>query len=134
MISASPTGTRIACSRDADPDANVHVFTAGDSEIERMLALRDRLRTHTGDRDRYAHIDSPARRRAPERRRRRHWYILNRGSSRWCVPKLPSPRVQSLPIAREDSPVVLGGVLWWLTTSNNQAMQVQRTPVNTIAC
>ena len=34
-------------------DLNLHVFTAGCTEIERMLAFRDRLRAHAGDRQRY---------------------------------------------------------------------------------
>ena len=37
-----------------DTDINLHVFSAGCSEIERMLQFRDRLRTHSEDRDLYA--------------------------------------------------------------------------------
>ena len=37
----------------ADPEANLHVFSAGCAEIDRMLAFRDRLRTHEGDRRLY---------------------------------------------------------------------------------
>jgi len=37
-----------------DPAAHVHVFTAGDPEIRRMVAFRDRLRSDAGDRERYA--------------------------------------------------------------------------------
>jgi GrpB-like predicted nucleotidyltransferase (UPF0157 family) len=33
---------------------NVHVFTEGDTEIERMLTFRDRLRGNHDDRNRYA--------------------------------------------------------------------------------
>lgn len=40
--------------RFRDPAANVHVFSAGCTEIERMLAFRDWLRAHAGDRERYA--------------------------------------------------------------------------------
>jgi GrpB-like predicted nucleotidyltransferase (UPF0157 family) len=38
------------------PDANVnlHVFTAGSSEVERMLRFRDRLRADDADRELYA--------------------------------------------------------------------------------
>lgn len=36
-----------------DTDINLHVFAAGSSEIERMLAFRDRLRTDEDERDRY---------------------------------------------------------------------------------
>jgi GrpB-like predicted nucleotidyltransferase (UPF0157 family) len=40
--------------RHVDPATNLHVFSAGCPEIERMLAFRDRLRSHDGDRDAYA--------------------------------------------------------------------------------
>jgi GrpB-like predicted nucleotidyltransferase (UPF0157 family) len=36
-----------------DTDVNLHVFSDGSSEIERMLAFRDRLRTHDDERDVY---------------------------------------------------------------------------------
>ena len=36
-----------------DTDINLHTFSEGSSEIERMLAFRDRLRTHDDERDRY---------------------------------------------------------------------------------
>jgi GrpB-like predicted nucleotidyltransferase (UPF0157 family) len=36
-----------------DTDVNLHVFTAGDAEIVRMLGFRDWLRTHPADRDLY---------------------------------------------------------------------------------
>jgi GrpB-like predicted nucleotidyltransferase (UPF0157 family) len=35
-------------------DVNLHVFTSDSPEIDRMLAFRDRLRTDTAARDRYA--------------------------------------------------------------------------------
>jgi len=38
----------------ADPDVNLHVFTEGCREIEKMLLFRDWLRTHPEDRDLYA--------------------------------------------------------------------------------
>jgi GrpB-like predicted nucleotidyltransferase (UPF0157 family) len=37
-----------------DTDINLHVFTAGCSEIEQMLLFRDWLRSHPEDRDAYA--------------------------------------------------------------------------------
>ena len=37
-----------------DVAANIHVFSAGCAEIDRMLRFRDWLRTHPEDRDRYA--------------------------------------------------------------------------------
>ena len=37
-----------------DTDINVHVFTAGADEVDRMLRFRDRLRTDAGDRELYA--------------------------------------------------------------------------------
>jgi GrpB-like predicted nucleotidyltransferase (UPF0157 family) len=36
-----------------DTDINLHTFSDGSSEIARMLAFRDRLRTHDDERDRY---------------------------------------------------------------------------------
>jgi len=36
-----------------DTNVNLHVFTAGSPEIERVLAFRDWLRSHDDDRDRY---------------------------------------------------------------------------------
>jgi GrpB-like predicted nucleotidyltransferase (UPF0157 family) len=37
-----------------DTDVNLHVFGRGSPEIERLLRFRDRLRSHTADRQRYA--------------------------------------------------------------------------------
>ncbi len=37
-----------------DTDINLHVFSAGSPEIERMLAFRDRLRSDPAERERYA--------------------------------------------------------------------------------
>ena len=39
-----------------DTDINLHVFSAGASEIERMLRFRDWLRANADDRERYAQI------------------------------------------------------------------------------
>jgi GrpB-like predicted nucleotidyltransferase (UPF0157 family) len=39
--------------RDRDPDVQIHVFTIGSPEVERMLAFRDRLRTEPDDRNLY---------------------------------------------------------------------------------
>ena len=36
-----------------DTDINLHTFSTGSTEIERMIAFRDRLRTDDGERDRY---------------------------------------------------------------------------------
>ena len=36
-----------------DTDVNLHTFSAGSPEIDRMLAFRDRLRTHDDERERY---------------------------------------------------------------------------------
>ncbi len=36
-----------------DTDVNLHTFSEGSSEIARMLAFRDRLRTHDDERERY---------------------------------------------------------------------------------
>jgi GrpB-like predicted nucleotidyltransferase (UPF0157 family) len=37
-----------------DGDVNLHVFAPDSPEVERMLRFRDRLRSHVGDRERYA--------------------------------------------------------------------------------
>ena len=37
-----------------DTEINLHVFSSGCPEIERMLMFRDRLRSHAADRDLYA--------------------------------------------------------------------------------
>jgi GrpB-like predicted nucleotidyltransferase (UPF0157 family) len=39
--------------RGADPSVNLHVFSVGCEEIDRMLAFRDWLRAHPEDRDLY---------------------------------------------------------------------------------
>jgi GrpB-like predicted nucleotidyltransferase (UPF0157 family) len=39
--------------RDRDPDVEVHVFTVGSPEVERMLLFRDRLRNRSEDRELY---------------------------------------------------------------------------------
>jgi len=38
---------------DHEPEVQVHVFSMGSSEAERMMVFRDRLRTHSEDRDLY---------------------------------------------------------------------------------
>jgi GrpB-like predicted nucleotidyltransferase (UPF0157 family) len=38
---------------DHEPDVQVHVFSLGSPEVERMVMFRDRLRTHPQDRDLY---------------------------------------------------------------------------------
>jgi GrpB-like predicted nucleotidyltransferase (UPF0157 family) len=50
-----PTKPR-TCRRCSRPDTNInlHVFTQGTSEIDRMVHFRDWLRTHDADRDHYA--------------------------------------------------------------------------------
>jgi GrpB-like predicted nucleotidyltransferase (UPF0157 family) len=39
--------------KGVDPNVNLHVFTTGCSEIERMLLMRDWMRAHPEDRDLY---------------------------------------------------------------------------------
>jgi GrpB-like predicted nucleotidyltransferase (UPF0157 family) len=39
--------------RDRDPDVQLHLFTVGSPEVERMLLFRDRLRTRSEDRELY---------------------------------------------------------------------------------
>jgi GrpB-like predicted nucleotidyltransferase (UPF0157 family) len=39
-----------------DTDINLHVFSAGEAEIDRMVLFRDWLRTHDDDRDAYLRI------------------------------------------------------------------------------
>jgi len=39
--------------RRVDPSVNLHVFSAGCPEVERMVAFRDHLRAHRDDRERY---------------------------------------------------------------------------------
>jgi GrpB-like predicted nucleotidyltransferase (UPF0157 family) len=39
--------------RDHDPDVQVHVFSVGSSEVERMLRLRDSLRSRSDERELY---------------------------------------------------------------------------------
>jgi GrpB-like predicted nucleotidyltransferase (UPF0157 family) len=41
------------CLKGVDPDANLHVFSPGCVEIERMVGFRDWLRTHPEDRELY---------------------------------------------------------------------------------
>lgn len=40
--------------KHTDPNVNMHVFTVGCSEIDRMLLMRDWMRAHPEDRDLYA--------------------------------------------------------------------------------
>ena len=47
-----PDGHRMF--KGPDTDANLHVFSRGCPEIERMLCFRDRLRANANDRERYA--------------------------------------------------------------------------------
>ncbi len=39
-----------------DVNVNLHIFTEGCAEVDRMLRFRDWLRTHDADRDRYAAV------------------------------------------------------------------------------
>jgi GrpB-like predicted nucleotidyltransferase (UPF0157 family) len=39
--------------KGSDPESNIHVFTVGAAEIDRMLAFRDWLRSHDDDRSLY---------------------------------------------------------------------------------
>ena len=54
--SGSRTGSSIACSRARMPNINLHVFTVGAAEIDRMLLFRDRLRANDADRDAYLQV------------------------------------------------------------------------------
>ena len=49
-IYASRVGTSIAPSRASETDLNLHVFSEGCVEIERMLRFRDHLRRNKTDR------------------------------------------------------------------------------------
>ncbi|HWM08229.1 MAG TPA: GrpB family protein [Solirubrobacteraceae bacterium] len=40
--------------KGADPEVNLHVFSPGSAEVERMTRFRDRLRTDRADLERYA--------------------------------------------------------------------------------
>ena len=51
--SASPTGTSTGCLKGPDTNVNLHMFSEGCSEVERMVAFRDWLRTHDDDRELY---------------------------------------------------------------------------------
>jgi GrpB-like predicted nucleotidyltransferase (UPF0157 family) len=42
--------------KSTNPDVNLHVFTDGSPEVERMLLMRDWMRAHPEDRDRYAAV------------------------------------------------------------------------------
>ena len=42
--------------RGGEKDVNLHVFSAGCPEIDRMLRFRDRLRSNAADRERYAAV------------------------------------------------------------------------------
>ena len=42
--------------RDHDPDVQVHVFSVGSPEVERMLMFRDRLRSRSDERELYQRI------------------------------------------------------------------------------
>ena len=44
LASASRNGSSTGCSRERIPTSNIHVFTVGTAEIDRMLAFRDWLR------------------------------------------------------------------------------------------
>ena len=49
-------GTYEASSKGPDADINLHVFSAGDAEIDRMVLFRDWLRSHDDDRDAYLRV------------------------------------------------------------------------------
>ena len=40
--------------KDFDPEVNLHVFSPGAAEVDRMRRFRDRLRANAADRERYA--------------------------------------------------------------------------------
>ena len=51
---ASRNGTSTACFKGSGHAVNLHVFSVGCPEIDRMVAFRDRLRTDAADRELYA--------------------------------------------------------------------------------
>ena len=51
--SVSRTGTSTGSCGTARPDVQIHVFSVGSPEVERMLAFRDRLRTRPEERELY---------------------------------------------------------------------------------
>jgi GrpB-like predicted nucleotidyltransferase (UPF0157 family) len=75
----------------SDPATHVHVFTAGDPEIGRMVAFRDRLRSDEGDRERYA----AAKRRLAARRWRhvQHYADAKTGVIEQILSEGEQPRV-----------------------------------------
>ena len=54
--SASPNGISIGCSRSHDTDINLHVYSFGCPEIDKMLMFRDSLRSNDEDRKLYERI------------------------------------------------------------------------------
>jgi GrpB-like predicted nucleotidyltransferase (UPF0157 family) len=61
-----------------EPEVNLHVFSVGCAEIERLLLFRDRLRTNLGDRELYA--------RAKRELAQREWkYVQNYADAKTAV-------------------------------------------------
>jgi GrpB-like predicted nucleotidyltransferase (UPF0157 family) len=54
LISREPEWREHRMFEGPDTATHVHVFTAGDPDIERMVECRDRLRDNDDDRERYA--------------------------------------------------------------------------------
>ena len=58
FTSESLTGTSTGCFKGPDTDINLHTFSAGCPEIDRMLLFRDWLRANPADRQLYAETKS----------------------------------------------------------------------------
>ena len=50
----SPTWEEHRMLKGTDPEVNLHVFSPGSGEVDRMRGFRDRLRANAADRERYA--------------------------------------------------------------------------------
>ena len=53
LVIREPDWEKHRCFKGPDTNVNLHTFSDGCEEVERMLAFRDRLRTHDDDRELY---------------------------------------------------------------------------------